>query len=133
MTRLLKTAIIGPSETIVDSSWIDMLAGLSPWGILRMPPDFCATAAPDAAASASTASIAARPHRIALLDDLMAALRDALWPLPFTSKHCVPGHKSDQVFDGDQLYTRVSVSPISAERSLSDRRSVTRNASTPCS
>src|SRR5690242_20645769 len=29
-TRLLKIAIIGPSATIVDSSWIDMLAGLSP-------------------------------------------------------------------------------------------------------
>src|SRR5205823_8467494 len=72
ITRLLNTAIIGPSETIVDSSWIDMLAGLSPWGILRMPPDFCAMLAPDAAASASTASIAARPHRFALPDDLIA-------------------------------------------------------------
>src|SRR5438874_5592218 len=82
MTRLLKTAIIGPSETIVDSSWIDMLAGLSPWGILRMPPDFCATAAPDA--SASTASIAAQPHRIVLLDDLMAApaMRFGHYPSP---------------------------------------------------
>src|ERR1700719_709266 len=42
ITRLLNTAIIGPSETIVDSSRIDMLAGLSPCGILRMPPDFWA-------------------------------------------------------------------------------------------
>jgi hypothetical protein len=40
---------------------------------------------------------------------------------------------ADQTFDGDQLYTCVSVSPIRAARSLSDRRSVTRNASTPCS
>src|SRR5206468_7876930 len=37
MTKLLNTAIIGPSETIVDSSWIDMLAGLSPCGMRRMP------------------------------------------------------------------------------------------------
>ena len=43
-TRLLNTAIIGPSATIVDSSWIDMLAGLSPCGILRTPPYFCAVA-----------------------------------------------------------------------------------------
>src|SRR5580704_5272865 len=34
--------MIGPSETIVDSSRIDMLAGLSPCSILRMPPDFSA-------------------------------------------------------------------------------------------
>ena len=40
---------------------------------------------------------------------------------------------TDQVsFDGDQLYTRLRVSPMSVARSLSDRRSVTRNASTPC-
>jgi hypothetical protein len=30
-------------------------------------------------------------------------------------------------FDGDQLYTRLRVSPMSVARSLSDRRSVTRN------
>src|SRR5215472_13964263 len=42
MTRLLNTPIIGPSTAIVDSSWIDMLAGLSPIGILRMPPGFWA-------------------------------------------------------------------------------------------
>src|SRR6516165_1862699 len=44
MTRLLKTPIIGPSTTIVDSSWIDTLAMLVPSGILRTPPDFCARA-----------------------------------------------------------------------------------------
>ena len=42
MTRLLNTAIIGRSATTVDSSWIDMLAGLSIWYSRRMPPDFCA-------------------------------------------------------------------------------------------
>src|SRR5690348_18459210 len=42
ITRLLNTPIIGPNVEIVDSSWIDMLAGLSRCGILRMPPDFCA-------------------------------------------------------------------------------------------
>ena len=66
MTRLLKTAIIGPSDTIVDSSWIDMLAGLSPWGILRMPPGFCATAAPEPATSTSPTSIAAHSSGIIL-------------------------------------------------------------------
>src|SRR5437879_2682752 len=53
MTRLLNTPIIGPSVAIVDSSWIDILAGLVPSGIRRMPPDFCASAgaAPRVAAS----------------------------------------------------------------------------------
>ena len=46
MTRLLKTPIIGRSEMIVPSSWIDMLAGLSGSYILRMPPVFCANADP---------------------------------------------------------------------------------------
>ena len=46
MTRLLKTPIIGRRcETIVASSWIDMLAGLSGLYIFRMPPCFWANAA----------------------------------------------------------------------------------------
>src|SRR5215470_19149959 len=53
MTRLLNTPIIGPSTTIVDSSWIDTLAMLVPSGILRIPPDFCAR----------TGSLAHRPAR----------------------------------------------------------------------
>src|SRR6201998_331414 len=44
ITRLLNTPIIGPSTTIVDSSWGDTLAMLVPSGILRTPPDFCAKA-----------------------------------------------------------------------------------------
>jgi hypothetical protein len=44
MTRLLNTPIIGPSAKTVAFSWIDMLAGLSGEYILRIPPDFCATA-----------------------------------------------------------------------------------------
>src|ERR1700730_8421759 len=46
MTRLLNTPIIGRSATTVVSSWIDMLAGLSIMYCLRIPPCFCATAAP---------------------------------------------------------------------------------------
>src|SRR6266851_4350126 len=45
MTRLLNTPIIGPSVAIVDSSWIDIEAGLVIPGSRRMPPDFCAKAA----------------------------------------------------------------------------------------
>ena len=44
MTRLLNTPIIGPSAAIVDSSWIDMLAGLVIIGIRSTPPDFSAEA-----------------------------------------------------------------------------------------
>src|SRR5258708_11839545 len=58
MTRLLNTPIIGPSVAIVDSSWIDMLAGLVISGIRRMPPDFCANAGAVAAAIAKNAAIA---------------------------------------------------------------------------
>jgi hypothetical protein len=40
MTRLLKIPIIGRSDAMVASSWIDMLAGLSGLNIFRMPPGF---------------------------------------------------------------------------------------------
>src|SRR5215469_3050818 len=46
MTRLLKTCIIGCSAARVDSSRIDMLAGLSKCENLRIPPLFCAAAGP---------------------------------------------------------------------------------------
>src|SRR5713101_6289385 len=55
MTRLLNTPIIGPSAKTVASSWIDMLAGLSGLYILRIPPGFCAHAAPPVVAASSTA------------------------------------------------------------------------------
>src|SRR6516164_6148258 len=58
MTRLLKTPIIGRSEMIVASSWIDILAGLSGSYIFRMPPGFCANAT-SAADSASNSDPAA--------------------------------------------------------------------------
>lgn len=66
---------------------------------------------------------------------------DWIRPSPRTAKppadHCrLPPLRDGSVryhpFEGAQRYTRRSVSPISVERSLSDRRSVTRNASTPC-
>jgi hypothetical protein len=41
-----------------------MLAGLSQWGILSMPPDFCATADAEIKMSASAAHTATRPHAI---------------------------------------------------------------------
>src|SRR5258707_7336014 len=49
MTRLLNTPIIGPSAKTVDSSWIDMLAGLSGLYILMMPPLFLGHTGPAAA------------------------------------------------------------------------------------
>ena len=52
MTRLLKTPIIGPSAAIVDSSWIDMLAGLVISGIRNVPPGFWASAGETAASAA---------------------------------------------------------------------------------
>src|SRR5436190_15465543 len=57
MTRLLKTAIIGCTAARVDSSRIDMLAGLSKCWILRTPPCFWAEAEPAASNSALAAAI----------------------------------------------------------------------------
>src|SRR5439155_24723667 len=56
MTRLLKTPIIGPSAAIVDSSWIDIEAGLLTNGMRRMPPGFSATAVPAAVVARSSAA-----------------------------------------------------------------------------
>src|ERR1700680_921120 len=42
MTRLLNTPIIGRKDATVDSSRIDMLAGLSKCDSFRTPPGFCA-------------------------------------------------------------------------------------------
>src|SRR6266851_9620021 len=43
-TRLLNTGITGVPAVIVDSSCIDIDAGLEKSGICRTPPDFCASA-----------------------------------------------------------------------------------------
>src|SRR6516164_6946346 len=53
MTRLLNTPIIGRLVTSVDSSSIDMLAGLSKWPILRIPPCFAPMPSPWAAIARS--------------------------------------------------------------------------------
>src|SRR6516164_4976236 len=58
MTRLLKTPIIGPSAKAVDSSRIDMLAGLSGLNILRTPPGFSASAGSAATPTSNGAAIA---------------------------------------------------------------------------
>src|SRR6202030_3175658 len=63
MTRLLKTPIIGRSETIVASSWIDMLAGLSGLYIFRMPPCFCANAGSAANVATSNDAATAKASR----------------------------------------------------------------------
>ena len=55
---LLNTPIIGPWLARVDSSWIDMLAGLSKKYILRMPPGFCASAGAMTTVPNSTPAVA---------------------------------------------------------------------------
>ena len=78
ITRLLKTPIIGRSETIVASSWIDMLAGLSGLYIFRMPPCFWATPAPAANTARSNEPAAANPRRLRFISVY----------LPWLSKVC---------------------------------------------
>jgi hypothetical protein len=58
MTRLLNTPITGRSAATVDSSRIDMLAGLSKCDILRMPPCFCASDGSAAVRAASNPAVA---------------------------------------------------------------------------
>src|SRR5437588_7619817 len=54
MTRLLNTPIAGRSAATVDSSRIDVLAGLSKCDILRIPPGFWASAGSAAAIAVSS-------------------------------------------------------------------------------
>ncbi len=60
MIRLLNTPIIGPSAAIVDSSWIDIEAGLVTNGMRRMPPAFSAKATSLMHGVASSAAPTAR-------------------------------------------------------------------------
>src|ERR1051325_7062799 len=69
--QIVEHGHVGPSATMVDSSWIDIEAGLSPCGIFRIPPDFCAVAGPGIAASANAASAPARHHAFALSADII--------------------------------------------------------------
>src|SRR5690348_8864027 len=86
MTRLLKTPIIGPSAAIVDSSWIDIEAGLVTNGMRRMPPYFSALAAavPVAASISATATVV-MVRRIAF------PLNRFIWPLPGKGLFVEPG------------------------------------------
>src|SRR5262245_9224173 len=46
MTRLLKIGMKGTTVEAVDSSWIELLGGLSRWNMRSTPPLFCAKAVP---------------------------------------------------------------------------------------
>src|SRR5258708_39290366 len=70
-TRLLKTPIIGPSAKTVDSSRIDMLAGLSGLYIFRMPPDFWANAASATDNANNSEPATASTCRSRLISDLL--------------------------------------------------------------
>src|ERR1700730_17410968 len=71
MTRLLKTPIIGPSAKTVDSSWIDMLAGLSGLYILKIPPCFWANAVSARDNASKSAPAAASWCRSRLISGLL--------------------------------------------------------------
>src|SRR2546430_15474995 len=58
--EIVEDPIIGVAVDRVASSWVDMLAGLSPWGILSTPPDFCASTASGADMAMNNAPTAAR-------------------------------------------------------------------------
>src|ERR1051326_6180977 len=86
MTRLLKTPIIGPRAAIVDSSWIDIEAGLVTKGMRRTPPYFSAPAvAAPVAASSRAATIVVMVRRIA------SSLSRFIPPLPGKGLFVEPG------------------------------------------
>jgi hypothetical protein len=63
----LNTPIMGPKVAIVDSSWIDMLAGLSPEGIRKIPPDFWARTGWDTSRLANNPPAAAKIRRLVFI------------------------------------------------------------------
>src|SRR5216684_4945326 len=70
-TRLLNTLIIGRLTAAVDSSSIDMLAGLSKWPTFRMPPVFWANAASAAVNASDSAPAAASTRRSRFIPNLL--------------------------------------------------------------
>jgi len=88
MTRLLNTPIIGRLVASVDSSSIDMLAGLSKWPIRNMPPDFCAIAGPAASKTASSGPAVANAPRLRLISPFLSRLSLARLRMP---RRRVPG------------------------------------------
>src|SRR6202045_1484613 len=77
-TRLLKTPIVGRTAAAVDSSRGDMLAGLSKWEILRIPPAFCATAASAANNPNDNEPAAASTRRPRFIPTSLPVQRDGL-------------------------------------------------------
>src|SRR5215472_8709518 len=75
-TRLLNTPISGMPAAIVDSSWIDMLAGLVKPGICRMPPVFCAEVGAAATMPASKPT-AVNARRFLCIASLLLTARDS--------------------------------------------------------
>src|ERR1700730_5162402 len=71
ITRLLKTPIIGRSAAAVDSSRSGMLAGLSKWEILRIPPVFWAKAASAAVSASDSTPAAASTRRSRFISNLL--------------------------------------------------------------
>src|SRR5439155_1042198 len=63
MTRLLKTCIAGCNAARVDSSRIDIEAGLSKCERRRTPPDFCADTGPPAPSAITITTAEANPGR----------------------------------------------------------------------
>src|SRR5215468_6669760 len=76
-TRLLKTPIIGCSDARVDSSRIDMLAGLSKCWSRRTPPDFCASDGPPVATAISNPATAGRAQLVPFIRTFLPSLREA--------------------------------------------------------
>src|SRR5208282_5567398 len=74
MTRLLNTPIIGCTVARVDSSRIDMLAGLSKCDSLRTPPGFWASAGPPAKTAIADPITTARAQSFPIISDPLLPL-----------------------------------------------------------
>src|SRR5205823_3825991 len=94
----------------VDSSWIDMLAGLLLAGMRRMPPDFCARALGPASAPASRATHAATLRIVILPVPIFgpAAGRDPIYRPIECLKKWVPACAGTMLFDLVYLSSQTS-------------------------
>src|SRR3984893_4055317 len=69
--EVIENPIIGRSAAAVDSSRSDMLAGLSKWEILRIPPVFWAKAASAAVSASDSTPAAASTRRSRFISNLL--------------------------------------------------------------
>ena len=86
--KIVEDPIIARSAIMADSSWIDMLAGLSLQGIRKIPPGFWANAVPQPDIAISNALAAAAQSWSAISIASLSFIEVAERPLPGDRVSC---------------------------------------------